>query len=209
MAIRIVLSDLGKVPLDYDFNLVIKRFSKLSGMTLKRVERVLFIDNDKPWIRFLRGQISNEDFHKLCCDLFNIAVNYNEFREIVCDIFKPNAPVIDLWMKLYGRGYVLVLLSNLDRMQKDWVTKYYKLPPFEIRIWSCDVGCMKPDPKIYEIALDRCRFYLSASPDEIVFVDDVEINVEAARKFAIHAIHYTGDNEKLLAELRALGVKVD
>lgn len=209
MAVRIILSDLGNVVLDYDFNLIFERFSIRSGIVLNEIERALLIDNDKPWCRFLRGEISNEDMYKLCRGLFNINIDYDEFREIICNIFKPNAKVIDLWMKLFGRGIVLVLLSNLDRVMVDWVTKYYKIPPFEISVWSCDVGYIKPDPEIYEIALGKCVFYFGAKPEEIVFIDDMEPNIEVARRFGIHAIHYTRDNEKLLDELRALGVNVD
>ncbi|MCF3123895.1 HAD-IA family hydrolase, partial [Streptomyces arenae] len=44
-------------------------------------------------------------------------------------------------------------------------------------VLSCEVGCAKPDPRIYEIALRRT----GTEPDRTLFVDDVVENVEAAR----------------------------
>jgi 2-haloacid dehalogenase len=66
---------------------------------------------------------------------------------------------------------------------------------------SGEVGMVKPDPRIYRLAIERCRL----DPARTVFVDDLPVNVEAARGEGLHAVHFTTP-ERLRADLAALGV---
>jgi len=51
---------------------------------------------------------------------------------------------------------------------------------------SAFVGSRKPEPRIYQVTLER----LGTAPEAAVFVDDVEINCQAARELGIQAIHF-------------------
>jgi HAD superfamily hydrolase (TIGR01509 family) len=53
---------------------------------------------------------------------------------------------------------------------------------------SYEVGCAKPEPRIFEIALDR----LGVAPSHALFVDDREENIEGARRLGIETFHFTG-----------------
>jgi putative hydrolase of the HAD superfamily len=53
-------------------------------------------------------------------------------------------------------------------------------------VYSHEVGLCKPDPRIYALAAER----LGVRPEEIVFLDDVEINVAAAREAGWHAVQH-------------------
>ena len=70
---------------------------------------------------------------------------------------------------------------------------------FDEMIISAEVGLMKPDPRIYHLALDK----LGVQPGESVFLDDVLVNVEAARSVGMSAIQFT-QPEKALEELNAI-----
>jgi epoxide hydrolase-like predicted phosphatase len=59
---------------------------------------------------------------------------------------------------------------------------------FEVAISSHQIGMCKPDPKMYLTALDR----LGASPDSVMFFDDVPANVKAASALGIHAFQVDG-----------------
>jgi len=61
------------------------------------------------------------------------------------------------------------------------------------------IGLAKPDPAFYSYILDQER----CSPEKAVFIDDFQANVEAARRFGIHALLFTGA-EKLKKDLNAL-----
>lgn len=59
---------------------------------------------------------------------------------------------------------------------------------------------VKPDPKIYEIALTRMG---NPDPGDVLFVDDRENNCEAAKALGFKAHHFTGAaglEDRLLAE---------
>jgi 2-haloacid dehalogenase len=62
------------------------------------------------------------------------------------------------------------------------------------------VGIIKPDPRIFELLLER----FAIDPQRAVYIDDVAANVDAARPFGIHAIHFTKP-AALRAELAGLG----
>lgn len=68
-------------------------------------------------------------------------------------------------------------------------------------VYSHEVGLAKPDPAAYELTTRR----LSVAPHEVLFLDDVEANVEAARAFGWHAVLHVdtatsiGEMERILA----------
>lgn len=51
-------------------------------------------------------------------------------------------------------------------------------------VYSHEEGMEKPDPRFFALTWTR----LDIQPDEIVFLDDVEVYVAAARELGIHAI---------------------
>jgi len=57
---------------------------------------------------------------------------------------------------------------------------------FDVFVTSAEIGVMKPNPRIYHVALQR----LGISPPEAIFVDDFVENVEAARRLGMQAIHF-------------------
>jgi HAD superfamily hydrolase (TIGR01509 family) len=69
---------------------------------------------------------------------------------------------------------------------------------FELVVDSAFVGCRKPEREIYEIALDR----LGVGAEDCLFIDDVEVNCEAARELGMTAVHFQS-NEQAIAAVRA------
>ena len=64
---------------------------------------------------------------------------------------------------------------------------------FDALVVSAEVGIMKPDPRIYHIALDK----LEVKPNEAVFVDDMPANVEAARTLGMQGILFQSQEQTL------------
>jgi putative hydrolase of the HAD superfamily len=69
----------------------------------------------------------------------------------------------------------------------------------DLAIYSHEEEFRKPDPHIYQIAVER----LGVAPAEIVFLDDVPENVAAARAIGIQAILFT-NNAQVISDLEAL-----
>jgi putative hydrolase of the HAD superfamily len=70
---------------------------------------------------------------------------------------------------------------------------------FDAWVISSEVGLRKPDPAIYELTLER----LGVAASACAFVDDVEVNVEAAAALGMHAIHFR-DTSQAIAAIDAL-----
>jgi putative hydrolase of the HAD superfamily len=69
---------------------------------------------------------------------------------------------------------------------------------FEDVVDSGFVGCRKPESKIYRLTLER----LGLPAEACLFVDDVPVNCEGARKAGMSAVHFR-DNEQAIGEIRA------
>jgi glucose-1-phosphatase len=95
----------------------------------------------------------------------------------------------------YKTGIISNAWSELAATLEEWDI----LEDFHVVVGSGDVGIMKPDPKIYQIALEQ----LSVEPGEAVFIDDFIENVEGARQLGIQAIHFR-NRDQALSELKTL-----
>jgi putative hydrolase of the HAD superfamily len=81
----------------------------------------------------------------------------------------------------------LAMLNNEARELNDYRIERFELGRyFDSFFSSCYVGLRKPDPKIYDLALD----VLQRDPEEVVFIDDRQGNCDAAEALGIHSIRY-------------------
>jgi epoxide hydrolase-like predicted phosphatase len=95
-----------------------------------------------------------------------------------------------------GHGIKTALLSN------SWGNSYPRETwdgMFDDIVISGEVHLRKPEPEIYHLAAQR----LALRPTECVFIDDLEMNVVAARELGITAILHTSYDETR-RELEAL-----
>ncbi|WP_420620452.1 HAD family hydrolase [Candidatus Poriferisocius sp.] len=69
---------------------------------------------------------------------------------------------------------------------------------FEAVVDSSAVGMRKPDPRIYQLALQQLEV---APPETSAFLDDFEPNVIAARNLGMHGVLVEDDISPALAEL--------
>jgi putative hydrolase of the HAD superfamily len=66
-------------------------------------------------------------------------------------------------------------------------------------VYSHEVGLLKPDPRIFVVAAER----LGVRPEEVVFLDDVEGHVAAAREVGFRGVVHRSTSESI-AELQAV-----
>lgn len=84
------------------------------------------------------------------------------------------------------KGVQIALLSNAGVDSSKWLRAHGYYDGFSPVLISCEIGVEKPDPKAYQIMLDA----LHISPEECIFVDDKEVNVQAAIALGIDAIRF-------------------
>ena len=111
------------------------------------------------------------------------------------------------WARRIGeRGLKLAILSNMPAEMRVPINERHAawLADFPIRLFSCDVGCAKPDSAIFRMLLER----LGVPADRVLFLDDSLRNVEGARRAGLRAIHFTTYDALRAEPLSALGLPV-
>jgi putative hydrolase of the HAD superfamily len=113
-----------------------------------------------------------------------------------------NPVMVDWQLKLKQRGLLTAILSNIsDNVLASVEREFAWIHRFDVLVWSCQLGIIKPNPAIYRYTLDK----LGTQPEETLFIDDKRPNVEAARALGIQAIEYSSV-EQLREELIAKGL---
>jgi len=98
---------------------------------------------------------------------------------------RPNEKTIKWAGQLRRAGLRLALLSNMPRdLSQYLVANGGWVPYFHHLTFSCDVRMVKPDPAIYQ----ACLKSLEVAPEEVLFLDDLAPNIEAAEKLGIHSV---------------------
>ncbi len=99
--------------------------------------------------------------------------------------------------------YLLATLNNESRELNEYrIEKFGLGDHFSLFLSSCYLGVRKPEPEIYQIAVDVTRV-----PEQCVFIDDRELNLECADLAGIRAIHFR-NVKQLRGSLTELGVDV-
>jgi putative hydrolase of the HAD superfamily len=121
-----------------------------------------------------------------------------------------NPEMVGLAHELRRVGYRTAILSNMEpRMLAAMRRKLSWLDDFDVQIYSCELGTIKPEPSIY---LECCR-RLGCRPAEALFLDDKKVNTDAAKQlgmqsYVFHAAHdpvmQTGEQEITVDGLRAM-----
>jgi putative hydrolase of the HAD superfamily len=158
---------------------------------------------ENPLFEMERGEITEVAFLELLTDhlepLLGHRPEMHRFKEIYFEALDPNPPMIELMEELKVEGYTMAMLTNNVR---EWEPLWRSMLPvdeiFETVVDSGFVGCRKPESRIYELTLERIGHPAGAC----LFVDDVLVNVEGARKAGLLAVHFQ-DNEQAIGEIRA------
>jgi len=194
-----IIFDFGGVIHSFDYAGFFRRFRNRTDRTFEEMAS-LVAGSRLPW-RYESGEISSGEFFRGIASLCGLRVTEEEFLSAFVAIFTPIESTIRL-IRALTRSYRLGLLSNTNEWHFEHHIRGLEFfPLFDAVTLSYQVGAMKPAEAIYRDSLRR----IGLSPEECVFIDDREENVEGARRMNIHAIHYTG-HERLVSSLARWGV---
>jgi putative hydrolase of the HAD superfamily len=126
-------------------------------------------------------------------------VQMHGFGEAYFESLSPNQPMIEYMRELRDRGYRMAVCTNNVR---EWEQRWRSMLPvdeiFEVVVDSAFVGSRKPEPEIYRVTLERLGIPAAAC----LFVDDVEVNCDGARKAGMRAVQFR-DSEQARREIEA------
>jgi len=200
--IEAVLFDLGKVLVDFNFELGMERFVARCSLPRAEFEQIIW---DKNWIRrYERGEISTEEYLGHLCKNGTLQMDLDEFHESWSAVFLPGLLVPETLLANLKQRYPLILVSNTNESHANFIArKYPVLDYFDRKIFSHEVGSLKPDSKIYEAAIAAA----GKPPEALFFTDDREENIEAALELGIRA-HLFRSVSGLVEALNEHGVDV-
>ncbi|MEI6048316.1 MAG: HAD family phosphatase [Bacteroidota bacterium] len=151
------------------------------------------IFGSKEWLMLDNGEITTAEA------IDAIASKSSLKKEEIAHIFNlrtelmfPLDENVRLLPELKKRGFRLYFLSNFPMdIFEEIRTGYFFFKYFDGGIISSEAKFSKPDSRIYEILLEK---YLLV-PDESLFIDDLEINVKAAKSVGMKGLVTFGSTE--------------
>lgn len=181
--IKNIILDIGDVLVKSNWH----DFFKNKGHDERTVARIAKATFFSPvWKELDRGVLSLDEV------LDGFVKNDPEIEEILRHIFDDinefiiAYPYACEWIcRLHESGFQVYCLSNIsDKIYRECEKEFEFLKFTDGRILSYEEKLIKPDPVIYRLLLER--YNLKA--DECIFIDDQEINVNAAKKLGMYGI---------------------
>jgi putative hydrolase of the HAD superfamily len=144
---------------------------------------------DHPLFVLERGEITEVEFRERIERHLEDGFDLGRLRALYFERLEPNRDMIEFVRNLRGRGVRAALLTNNVREWEPlWRAKLPEIDElFELVVDSAFVGLRKPDPAIYALTLERLG---GVAPDECVFVDDLDVNCEAARALGMAVVRF-------------------
>jgi putative hydrolase of the HAD superfamily len=155
-------------------------------------------EGSNPLFELETGRVSEATFmgrlSEQLSEQLGSAVELDGFGERYFRHLQPNERLIDYMRRLRERGYKMAICTNNIR---EWEALWRAMLPvdeiFDVVVDSAFVGSRKPEPRIYEITLER----LGATASATLFVDDVEVNCEGARQLGMHTIRFRSTDQAI------------
>lgn len=186
--IKNVIFDMGNVLLDFNPRYSLELYLD-NEADRELIYRELFCGPE--WAEGDLGLIHDADRYSLVClrvperlhpALKNIVDHWS-------DCMKPVAGAQAFVADCKQAGYRVYILSNASDLFYKYFPNFAPLNYFDGHVVSCDIHATKPHQRIYRHLLNRYRL----NPEECLFIDDVQQNVESAQALGIQGIQFQDD----------------
>jgi putative hydrolase of the HAD superfamily len=197
---RALISDFGGVltsPLQAGF----LAYQEETGVSLEQLGRAMAKateeHGDHPLFVLERGEISEVEFRDRIEPHLESGFDLTRLRTLYFDRIVPNRRMIEFVRDVRRRGTRTALLTNNVREWEPlWRSKLPEIDElFEVVVDSAFVGLRKPDPAIYELTIERLGD--GVRPADCVFVDDLDVNCEAARALGMTAVRFVNAEQAI------------
>jgi epoxide hydrolase-like predicted phosphatase len=166
-----------------------RRWTILLGLKDDPVVNALLVEPEESPIvmDLMLGKLSEEDLWQIAADRYHVsAAMAKRIRRGVLSKKRKNLEMVNFLTGLRPQ-YKTAILSNASSNAREMFSEVMNVDQLvDMMIISAEEGLIKPDERIYRLALDR----LGVWPEEVVFLDDRLVNVEAARRVGMYAIQF-------------------
>ncbi|HLM08991.1 MAG TPA: HAD family phosphatase [Thermoleophilaceae bacterium] len=158
---------------------------------------------DHPLFVLERGEITEAEFRARIEPHLEDGFDLARLRTLYFERLEANTTMVEFVRELRGRGVRAVLLTNNVREWEPlWRAKLPEIDElFEVVVDSGFVGLRKPDAAIFELTLERLG---GVAAERCVFLDDLDVNCEAARALGMAAVRFESAERAIRAVEAAL-----
>lgn len=199
--IRNIIFDIGNVLTDFRW----KEFLKDKGFDDEMITRIAKASVESPlWKEFDRGVLDGEELMLRFIDSDpEIGEELHKAYDDIHGMVTIRDYAIGWVQELKTKGYKVWYLSNFsEKAEKECADSIAFIPYMDGGILSWKDKLIKPDPKIYQLLMER--FGLVAQ--ECVFIDDLPENVQGAIDQGMHGIVFE-TREQVIEDFKKLGVE--
>lgn len=205
MALRAVVFDYGMVLTGAPDPAAWAAMLRITGLPEEQFQRLVWIDRQA----FDAGQLTGIAFWQKFLRRAGLPPNQamvEELNRLDVLLWTVQNPAMLAWqLALKQRGLLTAILSNMcDTVLTSIKREFSWIDRFDVLVWSCELGVVKPNPELYRHALNQ----LGVRPEEMLFIDDLRSNIEAARTLGIQAIQFSSV-EQLRQDLIAAGLDAE
>lgn len=185
--IKNVVFDIGNVLAQFGWEPFFAKF----GISPEELERVAKATVYSPlWDEIDRGVLSEDEI------LEGFIKNDPEMEDWMRKIYADFSGLLrqyeyakDWIWDLQSRGYRVFCLSNMShKAKRECPDSMDFLPMLDGYVLSCDVNLIKPEKEIFDVLFERYALI----PSECVFIDDLQRNINAAKKIGMEGIVFEG-----------------
>lgn len=170
----IVVFDLGKVLLDFDYSIAARKIAAQATLPLADIQKMF--DHTPLLYRYETGLMSQAEFFEAVQQVTGFRGTSEQFSSFFADIFWEIPMMVELHATLRQCGVPTYIFSNTNDLAIMHIRRNFPFfSNFDGYILSYEVGAMKPHPKIYE-DLEKLSGKRGA---EILYLDDRQENVDA------------------------------
>ena len=194
--IKLILWDFGgvltKSPLEK-----FSKYEKNNNITPGTIIKInSFNKYDNAWAKLEKNLINKKEFSDLfLMEAKNLNIkdklDVNEILNCLNVELEPN--MVDIFFKLKKKIPAACLTNNVSKniLKKSNNTFDNFKVNFNYVFESCKLGLRKPEEAIYKYVLN----FLKLSPEYILFIDDLGINLKPAKKLGFHTYKYVNPQD--------------
>ena len=166
--------DLGKVLLDFDYGITVRKLARKSRATETELKKL--IDQSPLLYRFETGLMTAAEFFEAVRAEAGFTGTPAEFRDCFSDIFAPIADMVSLHAALREQGLPTFIFSNTNEIAIEHIrVRYPFFSAFEGHVLSYEHKSMKPDARLYEVV----ESMTGHSDADLLYLDDRPENIAA------------------------------
>src|SRR5580658_7534416 len=145
---KVVVFDLGKVLVDFDYQIAAAKLAPRTKLTLQQVRQAL--DRSPLLYRYEAGLMTDQQFAVEVCSLCGFSGTLDEFYDAFADIFSEIEPMTAMQAALRANGIPTCIFSNTNGVAVGHIRQRFPFfANFDHYILSYQEGAMKPEAKIY------------------------------------------------------------